>query len=44
MHTLDAGRLGRLYPRHQDFRQVRAEVDPEGRFGNPYLTQVLGRQ
>jgi len=43
MHTLDAGRLGRLYPRHQDFRQVRAEVDPEGRFGNPYLTQVLGR-
>ncbi len=43
LHTLDAGRLGRLYPRHQDFRQVRAEVDPEGRFGNPYLTQVLGR-
>jgi len=43
LHTLDAGRLGRLYPRYQDFRRVRAEVDPEGRFANSYLTQVLGR-
>ncbi|MGH3193715.1 MAG: D-arabinono-1,4-lactone oxidase [Streptosporangiaceae bacterium] len=43
LHGLGAERLGRLYPRHQDFRRVRAEVDPEGRFGNPYLTQVLGR-
>ena len=43
MHSLDADRLGRLYPRHRDFRQVRAEVDAEDRFGNSYLTQVLGR-
>jgi FAD-linked oxidoreductase len=42
MHSLDAGRLGALYPRFDDFRRVRAEVDPEGRFGNPYLTRVLG--
>jgi L-gulono-1,4-lactone dehydrogenase len=42
MHSLDAGRLGLLYPRFEDFRRVRAEVDPEARFGNAYLTQVLG--
>ncbi len=42
MHSLDAGRLGQLYPRFEDFRRVRAEVDPEARFGNAYLTQVLG--
>jgi FAD/FMN-containing dehydrogenase len=43
LHSLDADRLGVLYPRHQDFRRVRAEVDPEDRFGNSYLTRVLGR-
>ena len=31
-----------LYPRFDDFRRVRAEVDPEDRFGNPYLSRVLG--
>jgi len=43
MHGIDAARLGRLYPRHQDFRRVRAEVDPEGRFASPYLIRVLGQ-
>ena len=42
MHSLDAERLRELYPRFEDFRRVRAEVDPEGRFANPYLTRVLG--
>jgi L-gulono-1,4-lactone dehydrogenase len=42
MHSLDAARLGALYPRFADFRRIRAEVDPEGRFGNAYLTRVLG--
>jgi L-gulono-1,4-lactone dehydrogenase len=42
MHTLDAARLGPLYPRFEDFRRVRAEVDPEARFGNPYLARVFG--
>ncbi len=42
LHSLDAGRLRSLYPRFDDFRRVRAEVDPEGRFGNSYLTRVLG--
>ena len=42
MHSLDAARLRSLYPRFGDFGRLRAEVDPEGRFGNAYLTRVLG--
>ncbi len=43
MHTLDASRLEELYPRFADFLRVRDEADPERRFANPYLDQVLGR-
>ncbi len=43
MHSLDAERLHALYPRFDDFRRIRAEVDPEGRFGNAYLDRVLGQ-
>jgi len=42
LHSLDAERLGPLYPRFDEFRRVRAEVDPEARFGNSYLARVLG--
>ena len=42
LHSLDAGRLRLLYPRFDEFCRVRAEVDPDGRFGNPYLSRVLG--
>jgi L-gulono-1,4-lactone dehydrogenase len=42
LHSLDAARLGPLYPRFDDFRRVRAQVDPEDRFGNPYLSRILG--
>jgi FAD-linked oxidoreductase len=42
MHSLDAARLSALYPRFGDFLRVRAEADPAGRFGNAYLTRVLG--
>ncbi len=42
MHSLDAARLESLYSRFGDFRRVRAEIDPERRFTNAYLTRVLG--
>jgi L-gulono-1,4-lactone dehydrogenase len=42
MHTLDAGRLSALYPRFGDFLRIRDQADPERRFANPYLQQVLG--
>jgi FAD-linked oxidoreductase len=42
MHTLDAEDLAQRYPRFDDFRRMRAEVDPAGRFANPYVDRVLG--
>ncbi len=42
LHSLDAQRLRPLYPRFDEFRRVRAQVDPEARFGNSYLTRVFG--
>ncbi|CRK60753.1 probable L-gulonolactone oxidase [Alloactinosynnema sp. L-07] len=42
MHTLDAETLRTRYPRFDDFRRVRSEVDPERRFTNPYVARVLG--
>lgn len=42
MHRLGAESLRDLYPRFDDFRRVRAEVDPHGTFRNPYLDRVLG--
>jgi L-gulono-1,4-lactone dehydrogenase len=42
MHTLNAERLSTLYPRFGDFLRIRDQADPEHRFTNPYLNQVLG--
>ncbi|WP_298181357.1 D-arabinono-1,4-lactone oxidase [Saccharomonospora sp.] len=42
MHPLGADKLRRLYPRFDDFRRLRAELDPHGVFGNAYLDRVLG--
>jgi FAD-linked oxidoreductase len=42
LHYLDAEALSGRYPRFADFLAVRDRVDPERRFGNDYLTQVLG--
>jgi L-gulono-1,4-lactone dehydrogenase len=42
MHTRSAEYLRQAYPRHGDFVALRDELDPERRFGNAYLAQVLG--
>jgi len=42
MHTRDAGYLSGIYPRFGDFVALRDRMDPERRFGNAYLEQVLG--
>lgn len=42
-HTQQAEELAQLYPRFEDFVQLRTELDPEGLFLNPYLDQVLTR-
>ena len=41
-HSLTVAELPKLYPRFDDFRRVRAELDPEGSFGGPYADRVLG--
>jgi L-gulono-1,4-lactone dehydrogenase len=42
MHTRDAEYLAREYPKFRDFVALRDAVDPDRRFGNAYLTEVLG--
>jgi FAD-linked oxidoreductase len=42
MHTRDASYLRSVYPRFCDFTALREKLDPERRFGNAYLAQVLG--
>ncbi len=41
MHTLTAATLARRYPRWNDFRRVRAALDPQGVFLNHYLRSLL---
>jgi L-gulono-1,4-lactone dehydrogenase len=43
LHPLTAADLAPRYPRFADALALRAELDPEGRFRNPYTQRVLGR-
>jgi FAD-linked oxidoreductase len=42
LHGLNVRQLAKLYPRWQDFQDVRAALDPKGRFLNGHLRSVLG--
>ncbi|MEV0677020.1 D-arabinono-1,4-lactone oxidase [Actinosynnema sp. NPDC050436] len=42
LHTRTAADLAPAYPRFADFRRLRAELDPTGKFTNDYLDRVLG--
>ncbi|HEY5357192.1 MAG TPA: D-arabinono-1,4-lactone oxidase [Streptosporangiaceae bacterium] len=42
MHTQAADYLAGVYPRFSEFVALRDAVDPERRFGNPYLAHVIG--
>ncbi len=41
-HFRTAADLAPLYPRWDDFRRIRARLDPEGVFANAYTDRVLG--
>lgn len=41
MHSLNAVQLRTLYPKWDDFLQLRARLDPEKKFLNPYLQQLF---
>ncbi len=43
LHFQSAETLAPRYPRWDEFQAVRARMDPEGRFRNPYTDRVLGR-
>lgn len=42
LHDQSAAELAALYPRWDDFRRLRGELDPRGRLLNPYLARLLG--
>lgn len=42
LHTSNAEYLRSAYPKFLEFAALRDELDPERRFGNAYLSQVLG--
>ena len=42
LHSLHAARLRELYPRFDDFRRIRDQLDPGRTFTNDYLDRVLG--
>lgn len=44
INWLDQERFAQLYPRFEDFRAVRAAVDPEGKFANAYTDRIFGRR
>jgi L-gulono-1,4-lactone dehydrogenase len=42
LHFQTASTLAPRYPRWDDFQQMRARLDPDGRFTSPYLDRILG--
>lgn len=42
MHTRTAVNLAAAYPKWEDFLNLRAEMDPQKLFLNPYLERILG--
>jgi FAD-linked oxidoreductase len=42
MHSLKANELRELYPKFDAFNNLRKELDPTGKFVNPYLAEIWG--
>jgi FAD/FMN-containing dehydrogenase len=42
LHNLGARQLSALYPRWKEFTEVRAALDPQGKFLNGHLRTVFG--
>ena len=41
IHSLNTAQLRNLYPKWDDFMQLREQLDPERKFLNPYLEQLF---
>jgi FAD/FMN-containing dehydrogenase len=42
LNTLQAGDFRKLYLRWHDFKAIRRDMDPQGKFLNPYLASLFG--
>ena len=42
INTLRGSEFRKLYPQWDSFVEVRREMDPQGRFLNPYLAELFG--
>jgi L-gulono-1,4-lactone dehydrogenase len=42
LHSRDASYMASVYPRFEEFTQIRDRLDPDRLFGNDYLRRVLG--
>jgi FAD/FMN-containing dehydrogenase len=42
LHSRDAAYMASVYPRFEEFTQIRDRLDPDRVFGNDYLRRVLG--
>ncbi|NUP75868.1 MAG: FAD-binding protein, partial [Sinomonas sp.] len=42
LFAMPSAELRKLFPRFDDFRELVAKRDPEGKFRNAYLDRVLG--
>jgi len=41
LNTMAGAELSKLYPQWHDFNEVRRQLDPDGKFLNPYLQQLF---
>ena len=41
LHSLSATQLAALYPKWDDFMQIRQQLDPTQKWMNPYLEQLF---
>ncbi|WP_152396275.1 D-arabinono-1,4-lactone oxidase [Paenibacillus guangzhouensis] len=44
MHTMQAEQFRAVYPKWEAFMALRAQLDPEGMFLNPYLAEMIAQQ
>lgn len=41
LHSMQADQLRELYPKWDDFMQLREQLDPQQKWINPYLRQIF---
>lgn len=42
LHSMDAAQLAAVYPHFERFRELRRQLDPQGKLLNPHLRKILG--